>query len=262
MGQYVGCVKYILFVFNFCLWLLGCALLSVGIWMKMDDSSHHFVQKLTDKEDEQFQISYSATGGTDVSVTISYLLIVFGVVLIVVTFIGCCGAVRENMCLLIVFAVCLFVLMVALIGVGSWAFIQKKNIDSEGYKINEELKEKTDRNIENGAKTYYNSTSSRQFMDNIQKELRCCASNKLKTSLYSPNPIPTSCDPETYRPNVYTCNYPYYIKVNREINEFMMKRYTILSAVSFSFGFSLGLGMVVSILLAVLIRRSTRLVVS
>ncbi|KAI8792517.1 CD9 antigen [Biomphalaria pfeifferi] len=263
MGQYVGCVKYILFVFNFCLWLLGCALLSVGIWMKMDDSSEHFVQKYTEKEDEQFQISYSATGGTDVSVTISYLLIAFGVVLIVVTFIGCCGAVRENMCLLIVFAVCLFVLMVALIGVGSWAFVKKRNVEDE-FKMNHELKEKTDQNIKNGVSTYYNSQTAKQFMDNVQKELRCCGTEAKKGELFAGygKRIPHSCDGDTYSPQHYPCNYPYYVRVSQEISKFMKKRYTILSAVSFSFGFSLGLGMALAIILAVLIRRSTRLVVS
>ncbi|CAL1533669.1 unnamed protein product [Lymnaea stagnalis] len=255
MGPCLGCVKYILFIFNFLLWLLGCALLSVGIWMKMDASSGHYVQQMTEKVDEAYQISYSATGYSDMSVTISYLLIVFGIVLIVVTFIGCCGAVRENTCLLIAFAVCLFLLMVALIGVGSWAYIRKNKV----YARTEELEKRTDENLDKGVSKYFSDEYSKEFMDKVQARFRCCGSKDADKG-YIPNRPPQSCEriERIYRP----CNYYYFYYVGEEIQKFLVKRYTILSAVSFSVGFSLGIGLAVTIILCILIRRATRLVVS
>lgn len=257
MGQCLGCVKYILFIFNFLLWLLGCALLSVGIWMKMDSSSEHYVQRMTEKVDEEYQISYTATGYSDMSVTISYLLIVFGIVLIVVTFIGCCGAVRENTCLLIAFAVCLFLLMVALIGVGSWAHIRKKKVDAR----TDELKLRTDQNLKKGASNYYNDATSKEFMDKVQERFRCCGATEGEKD-YPARRTPSTCERVTKDNQYRPCDYYYNYYVGEEIQKFLEKRYTILSAVSFSVGFCLGLGMAVTIVLCILIRRATRLVVS
>lgn len=39
--------------------LLGCALLSVGVWMTMDDSASHVVQRMANMEtNDEFQINY------------------------------------------------------------------------------------------------------------------------------------------------------------------------------------------------------------
>ncbi|BFY97509.1 hypothetical protein BsWGS_00549 [Bradybaena similaris] len=254
MGHFVGCVKYVLFIFNFCLWLLGCALLSVGVWMKVDGDADHFVQRMMDLDtDQEYQINYSATGNKDLSVTLSYLLIVFGIVLIIVTFIGCCGAVRENMALLGAFAVCLFVLMVALFSVGAWAFIKKDNLNTQ----TEELKNQTDSNLDKAISLYYQKKISKQFIDSVQKRFRCCGSREARRDFRGH--VPETCEPESYSRG---CNYYYYWYVANEIKEFLKKRYTIIGAVSIGAAVCLVLGIACSILLCILIRRATRLVVT
>ncbi|CAG5134750.1 unnamed protein product [Candidula unifasciata] len=254
MGQIVGCVKYVLFIFNFCLWLLGCALLSVGIWMKVDGDADHFVQRMSDLDtDKEYQINYSATGNKDLSVTLSYLLIVFGIILIAITFIGCCGAVRENMCLLGAFAVCLFALMVALLCIGTWAFIRKDNLNTH----TDELRNQTDANLNKGISFYYRNDISKQFVDSVQKRFRCCGSDEARRDYKGR--VPETCEPNTYSRG---CNYYYFWYIANEVKEFLKKRYTVIGALSIGVALCMVLGIACSILLCILIRRDTRLVVT
>ncbi|XP_059142525.1 leukocyte surface antigen CD53-like [Physella acuta] len=256
MGQCVGCLKYILFIFNFCLWLLGCGLLSVGIWLKMDDRGDHYVQAVTEKVIDGYKISYSDVGDINVGDVMIYLLIVFGIILILVTFIGCCGAVRENMCLLVTFSICLFILMAALLSVGTWAFISKKNVNTQ----TDDLRAKTTEILNKAVMTYDNDPESMELMDLVQNSLRCCGVNGTRDYLKK---VPQSCPSlASTRNRIQGCSWYYFYRVAEEIRKFLEKRFNILAIISFCVGFSLGLGIVISMLLCFFVRKSTRLVVS
>ena len=69
----------------------------------MDDSAGRYVEQLTSTStggEAPLIISYSQVTDSNVSSTLAYLFIAFGCVTIFVAFIGCCGAVRENQCML------------------------------------------------------------------------------------------------------------------------------------------------------------------
>lgn len=71
--------------------LAGAAILGVGVWVKVDSSS---LLDLLDHEGEDsagvLQLAY-----------VCYVLIAVGALLLIVGFLGCCGAVRESKCMLL-----------------------------------------------------------------------------------------------------------------------------------------------------------------
>lgn len=110
-----GCVgntvKYLLFATNFLVFILGCAVLGVGIWVLVDSSS--FMDLFKQVED--------ILGDTDISINIystaSYLLIAVAVIVIIITFFGCCGAIKESKCMLgTYFAIVLTVFIMCIVG--------------------------------------------------------------------------------------------------------------------------------------------------
>lgn len=71
--------------------LAGAVILGVGIWVKVDSSSLFGI--LESVKDAPPQLSHLASVG--------YVLIGVGAFLVVIGFLGCCGAVRESRCMLL-----------------------------------------------------------------------------------------------------------------------------------------------------------------
>ncbi|XP_026159376.1 tetraspanin-1-like [Mastacembelus armatus] len=88
-----GFLKIMMFIFNGGIFLAGAAILGVGIWVKVDSGS---LLGLLENLD-------NAPSGLSQLVNISYLLMAVGGVLLVIGFLGCCGAVKESRCMLMTF---------------------------------------------------------------------------------------------------------------------------------------------------------------
>ncbi|XP_019718124.1 tetraspanin 34a [Hippocampus comes] len=88
-----GFLKLMMFIFNGTIFAAGAAILGVGIWVKVDSNS---LMGILDGVDAlPSEISQVANVG--------YLLIGVGAVLLVIGFLGCCGAVKESRCMLLTF---------------------------------------------------------------------------------------------------------------------------------------------------------------
>ncbi|XP_061587276.1 tetraspanin-1-like [Cololabis saira] len=88
-----GFLKIMMFVFNGGIFLAGAAILGLGVWVKVDSGSLlGFLDGVEDAPDALDQL-----------VHVSYLLIGVGSVLLVMGFLGCCGAMRESRCMLLTF---------------------------------------------------------------------------------------------------------------------------------------------------------------
>jgi uncharacterized membrane protein len=87
-------LKYLIFAFNILVWLVGAVLLAIGIW-----AAH-----------EKNITTLSATFFDPVR-----LLLAAGCVIFVIGFLGCIGALRENIYLLIVYAVLVGLILLLLI---------------------------------------------------------------------------------------------------------------------------------------------------
>uniref|UniRef100_A0A8C5QZU2 Tetraspanin n=1 Tax=Leptobrachium leishanense TaxID=445787 RepID=A0A8C5QZU2_9ANUR len=92
----LSCVKYLLFIFNFLIFLGGTFMLGLGVWVIVDP-----------------------TGFREIIATNpllfmgAYLLLAMGAMLFLLGFLGCCGAVRENKCLLLFFFMFILVIFLA-----------------------------------------------------------------------------------------------------------------------------------------------------
>lgn len=78
-------VSMILMLLWFLLQLLGCAMLGVGIWLLVSDD----FTKYSDADDS---LSFIYTG--------AYILVAIGGLIMIIGFLGCCGAIRESQCML------------------------------------------------------------------------------------------------------------------------------------------------------------------
>ncbi|RXM97506.1 Tetraspanin-18 [Acipenser ruthenus] len=83
-GDCLSCVKYLMFIFNFFIFLGGSFLLGVGIWVLVDPAG--------------FQEIVAAN---PLLFTGAYIILAMGAMLFLLGFLGCCGAIRENKCLLL-----------------------------------------------------------------------------------------------------------------------------------------------------------------
>ncbi|KAJ8367125.1 hypothetical protein AAFF_G00330870 [Aldrovandia affinis] len=104
----MGCftfVKFMMFLFNFLIFLAGGTLLAVGIWVSVDGSS--FLQVLGPFSTQAMQF-----------VNVGYFCIAIGALLVLLGFLGCCGAQKESKCLLIMFFSIVLIIFIAEVAAG------------------------------------------------------------------------------------------------------------------------------------------------
>ncbi|XP_063111211.1 tetraspanin-8 isoform X2 [Cavia porcellus] len=86
MAGVSGCLKYSMFIFNFLFWLCGTLILGIAIWIRVSKDGNEV---------------FSA-GNSDVNPFIATnILIAVGAIIMILGFLGCCGAVKESRCMLL-----------------------------------------------------------------------------------------------------------------------------------------------------------------
>ncbi|XP_031146105.1 CD63 antigen [Sander lucioperca] len=142
------CVKFLLFFFNFIFWLCGIALIVVGVLVQVGLHKTLMMKNA------------SASGAPIV-------LIAVGVVIFFIAFFGCCGAWKENHCMVATFAV----LLVLVILVEIAAVIV-------GYVFRNKLSGVVQDSLEDMISDYQNGTAEfRKSFDKLQEDLKCCGVN-------------------------------------------------------------------------------------
>merc|ERR1712200_222239 len=159
-------VKYTLFFTNFLVFILGLVTLGFGIWVVVDDSS---LKDLFDKATDVLDTNGVDTSGWDIGLYSSapYILIAVAVIVSLISFFGCCGAIKENKCMLITYFVILIAIFIAGI-VGAVLTFQGK--------LDEKIKDPLKRSMK-----YYEEDSTdtqdeafNNIWNEVQKELKCC----------------------------------------------------------------------------------------
>uniref|UniRef100_A0A8C1F2J3 Tetraspanin n=1 Tax=Cyprinus carpio TaxID=7962 RepID=A0A8C1F2J3_CYPCA len=98
-----GFLKSMMFLFNGIIFLAGAAILGVGIWVKVDSGSVlSFLQSTQGAPGELGQV-----------LNVGYLLIAVGAVLLILGFLGCCGAIKESRCMLLLFFIIILIVFIA-----------------------------------------------------------------------------------------------------------------------------------------------------
>ncbi|XP_013140975.1 PREDICTED: CD63 antigen-like [Papilio polytes] len=145
IGVGMSCVKYLLFCFNLLFALTGLIILIVGIWVEAN--SHPYIN-LTDE-------GFYTTGPV--------VLIIVGVIVFIVAFFGCCGAVKENHCMIVTFAIFLLVIFIAELAVGI-----------AGYVKHDDIKDSIVRHLNTTIKEYPTNKEVQSTFDILQTDLQCC----------------------------------------------------------------------------------------
>jgi len=160
------CVKFLLFFFNFIFWLCGLALIIVGILVQV---TFHNTLMIKDA-------SASA---------IPIVIIGVGVVIFFIAFFGCCGAWKENYCMVTTFVLLLSLIIIVEIGAAIAGYIYRGKLSAV---VQDSLTDMISK---------YNTTEEMaKAVDKLQTDLKCCGANSSADwGSYMPdrNSVPDSC---------------------------------------------------------------------
>ncbi|NXA82406.1 TSN33 protein, partial [Thryothorus ludovicianus] len=135
--------KYVLFFFNLLFWVISMVMVAVGVYARL--------------------LKHAEAAMACLAVDPAILLIMVGVLTFLITFCGCVGSLRENICLLQVFSVCLTIIFLLQLAAGVLGFVFS---DKARGKVSE---------IINGAIVHYRDDLDLQnLIDFGQKEFSCC----------------------------------------------------------------------------------------
>ncbi|XP_075010919.1 tetraspanin-8 [Calonectris borealis] len=149
MAGVSSCMKYSMFIFNFLFWVCGSIILGVSIWIRVSKDAQ-----------QELDIDSSLFAGVD-------LLIAVGSIIMVLGFLGCCGAVKESRCMLLLFFIGLLLILILQITGGILGAVYRSQIETS---LNKTLGESVN--------SLQSSTEeSKKFQEKFQKFERmnqCC----------------------------------------------------------------------------------------
>uniref|UniRef100_U5EYJ6 Tetraspanin n=1 Tax=Corethrella appendiculata TaxID=1370023 RepID=U5EYJ6_9DIPT len=152
-------IKYILFIFNLLCAICGIALIAIGAVIL---SKFNELDKLVEEHN---------AGAPPIA------LIVLGSIIFIISFFGCCGAIRESYCMSLTYGFFLLVLLIAQIVIAALIFIYIGDVVTAA---------------KNAFDTIWENRSQQQnaeFLDVIQANLHCCG----KTTFLEWGVPPLSC---------------------------------------------------------------------
>merc|ERR1712020_218809 len=129
------CVRYTLLIANSLLALLGLLLLAGGVWRIVDDESLREVAKEIQDTQEWDDVKEEVTGLEDAVKEASthkyfnYALLAMGGITLLVALFGYCGAKKENQCLLSLYSICVFIILLLQIVAIVFINVDDANID-------------------------------------------------------------------------------------------------------------------------------------
>jgi len=158
------CIKYLLFAFNLIFFLAGLIIFVVAIVVQV-----------------QFNQYASLFGSNNTSIA----LIIIGAVIMVIAFFGCCGAYKENYCMIVAFGTLLTVILILEIIFVIIVYTQTDQIVGD-----------VDNGLQAGLQFYKQKGSDGVTLawDATQQEFNCCGANNFtdwKTVLNGS--VPDSC---------------------------------------------------------------------
>lgn len=141
-----------MFFFNFLFWVCGTLILALAIWLKVSKDGKEIVT--------------SGDYGTNPFVAVN-ILIAVGSIIMVLGFLGCCGAVKESRCMLLLFFIGLLLILLLQIAAG----ILGATFKSESSRI---LNETLYDNAKLLSETSDEAKEFQKAMIAFQSEFKCC----------------------------------------------------------------------------------------
>ena len=141
----VKCLKTILYVLVFLFWCAGIALVAVAIWTVVN------------------RFEYSSLLGSDNYIIVVSLMIVAGIVVIIVGFLGCCGSIKDNRFMLIAFFVMVVCVFLVELSAGIVAFVYRDQLEGE-----------LEDSFLNAMNKYTFNDKEKTAIDKAQEKYWCC----------------------------------------------------------------------------------------
>jgi len=195
-GFLANVIKYLLFATNFAVFVVGCAVLGIGIYALVDGADLVDIVESADP-DVSLKVFTSA----------AIILIVVSVFVVILTFFGCCGAIKESKCMLGTYFTLILAMFVVMIVGAVIGYSQsmdevrgaveksmdkfKDNVDAEGVT-------KEEKAITNAWNT-------------LQGDFTCCGTYFNKTndagnSWVQEGPYPVTVEGKEYKVPASCCN--------------------------------------------------------
>ncbi|KFM80657.1 CD9 antigen, partial [Stegodyphus mimosarum] len=172
--SWMSCLRNTLVVFNLLIWVLGAVLTALGVWIKVDSE---FLDIQTGLNTTQFKTS-------------AHILIATGVIIMIVGFLGCYGAIASKIWMLILFAVIVVIIILLEITVMAIVWTGSTNKD-----VKEDIKLRARQAMFEMRK----DDGKRYLIDLLQAKLKCCGVDgpgDYSLDEETPMHIPTSCTNE------------------------------------------------------------------
>ncbi|ERE91702.1 CD63 antigen isoform X1 [Cricetulus griseus] len=141
------CVKFLLYVLLLAFCACAVALIAIGVAV-------------------QVVLNQTITRETTPGSLLPVVIIAVGAFLFLVAFVGCCGACKENYCLMITFAIFLSLIMLVEVAVAI-----------AGYVFRDKVKSEFNKNFRQQMQNYLKDNKTALVLDGWQKEFECCGAN-------------------------------------------------------------------------------------
>ncbi|XP_027286528.1 tetraspanin-8 [Cricetulus griseus] len=152
MAGVSGCLKYSMFFFNFLFWICGTLILALAIWVRVSKDGKEIIT--------------SGDAGANPLVAVN-MLIAVGAIIMVLGFLGCCGAVKESRCMLLLFFIGLLLILLLQVAAG----ILGATFKSEYSRL---LNETLTENAKLLTQTTDEAKEFQKAIISFQKEFQCC----------------------------------------------------------------------------------------
>lgn len=170
------CAKYILCLFNFVFFVVGTAVLGVGVWLAVDTTSFITLTKLSQinatigNEGRKFIHELQTPSVIEQG---AYILIAAGAFIFIISFLGYCGAIKESRVLLTAYG--LFIIIIAILQIAAIVV---------GVALREPAETQTKEFFHHTIRKYYTTSERRDAVtlswDFMQAELQCCGVESYK----------------------------------------------------------------------------------
>lgn len=164
-GCMANIIKYMLFATNFLVFIMGCVVLGIGIFAIVNGAA---LMDLVDEANTALESNLTLNVFTSAAI----ILIVVSVFVVIVTFFGCCGAIKESKCMLGTYFTIILVMFVILI-VGSVIGYQA-SFDTIGGELDKTMKDFVDKSITD--EDNKGKLAITKAWNAVQEDYTCCGS--------------------------------------------------------------------------------------
>ncbi|XP_035230925.1 CD151 antigen-like [Stegodyphus dumicola] len=237
MGTLAKIVRYTLFGANCIILICGIAVFTVGAWTLV---RHYFMERLL---------------GTKLYLSSASILIVTGITVCIISFLGCYGAIKRIKWMLATYFLILMVIFITMLIGGILGYVFR-------YKVGEKMK----REMITTVPLYMNDTVITDAWDAVQQYFKCCGlsiGSDQGYKIWSRNPnftgdkkVPESCCKQAVSvsacqssPEANTYSRDCYV----QMRDFTLHHARVLGGIGIGISFVLILGMILSFSMFLLI---------